>query len=200
MTIEVSSLGKTDYLVTLNKMRQFTKDRDANTPDQIWLTSHPPIYTLGQAGKVEHLIKPTTIPVAKSDRGGQITYHGPGQIVMYVLVDLHRAKYGIRTLVSKIEQSMIDVLATYDIKADRIKGRPGIYIDKAKIGAIGMRVSRGCSYHGCSLNVNTDLSAFANINTCGYTDITDTSMQHQNVNVSEAQVSTKLSQLLVKTL
>lgn len=156
-------------------MRAFTDARNADTADELWLLQHPPVFTQGQAGRPEHVRMPGDIPVIQSDRGGQVTYHGPGQLVVYVLVDLHRAGYGIRSLVTRIEQAMVDLLAGYGIRAHADRNAPGVYVDepggqtgRAKIGSLGLRVRRGCSYHGLSLNVAMDLEPFSRINPCGY--------------------------------
>jgi lipoyl(octanoyl) transferase len=149
-------------------MQAFTAARDEASPDEIWLLEHPPVYTQGQAGKPEHLIEPTAIPVVPIDRGGQITYHGPGQLVAYVLIDLRRRGYGIRELVTRIEQAVIDVLAEAGVTAARLPGAPGVYVAGAKIAALGLRVKHGCTYHGLSFNVAMDLAPFAAINPCGY--------------------------------
>lgn len=196
----VKLLGQTDYRACQTQMQEFTQQRDHKTQDQIWLTYHPPTFTLGVAGKKQHLLDPGDIPVIRSTRGGQVTYHCPGQVVAYVLVDLHRAGYGIRSLVNKVEQAMLDLLEHYAITATRIPKRPGVYVSTAKIGAVGMRISRGCSYHGCSLNVNCDLADFARMHTCGYTDITDTSMQDQGVTVAPSQIAKELGKALQQTL
>lgn len=196
----IELLGQTDYATTMARMQDYTKARDACSPDQIWLTYHPPVYTLGVAGKTEHLLDPGTIPVVRSNRGGQVTYHGPGQVVAYVLIDLQRAGYGIRSLVRKVEQALLDATAHHGIAAERISGRPGIYVGMAKIGAVGMRVSRGCSYHGCSLNVDCDLAPFAGMNTCGYADLTDTSFLAQGCAAAAAAVAPELGTILAASL
>ncbi|MEQ1440207.1 lipoyl(octanoyl) transferase LipB [Fontimonas sp. SYSU GA230001] len=167
-------LGRVGYEQTWARMRDFTDTRDALTRDEIWMLEHPPVYTQGQAGRAEHILAPGDIPVVQSDRGGQVTYHGPGQLVTYFLLDLHRLGFGIRSLVSRIEQAMIDLLAGYGIAAHADPAAPGVYVDhagglpgRAKIGSLGLRVRRGCSYHGLSLNVAMDLEPFARINPCG---------------------------------
>jgi lipoyl(octanoyl) transferase len=149
-------------------MQVFTAARTADTPDELWLLEHPPVYTLGQAGKPEHLLRVTDIPVVCIDRGGQITYHGPGQLIVYTLVDLRRRGYGIRELVGRMEQAVIEVLAARGITAERMAGAPGVYVGGAKIAALGLRVKQGCTYHGLALNVDMDLTPFAAINPCGY--------------------------------
>ncbi|MDX5364577.1 MAG: lipoyl(octanoyl) transferase LipB [Pseudazoarcus pumilus] len=164
----VKRLGRVDYEAAWEAMRAFTAAREPDTPDEIWLVEHPPVYTLGQAGKPEHLLRSSDIPLVKSDRGGQITYHGPGQLVAYLLIDLTQRGLKVRQLVSVMEQALIDCLAEYGISAERVAGAPGVYVDGAKIAALGLRVRNGRSYHGLSLNVDMDLSPFSWINPCGY--------------------------------
>ncbi len=174
--LQVRDLGCCDYVQTQAQMRAFTDSRDASTADELWLLQHPPVFTQGQAGRAEHLLAPGDIPVIQSDRGGQATYHGPGQIVIYCLLDLHRLGFGIRSLVSRVEQAMIDTLSTYSISAFARREAPGVYVEHVfddavevrKIGALGLRVRHGCTYHGLALNVNMDLSPFTRINPCGY--------------------------------
>jgi lipoyl(octanoyl) transferase len=164
----VRQLGRVEYEPTWRAMQTFTAARTADTPDELWVLEHPPVYTLGQAGKPEHLLRATDIPIVKIDRGGQITFHGPGQLVVYTLVDLRRRGYGIRELVSRMEQAVIDVLAAQGIAAQRHDGAPGVYVNGAKIAALGLRVRQGCTYHGLAFNVDMDLTPFAAINPCGY--------------------------------
>ncbi len=161
-------LGRVDYLPTWQAMQSFTAARTTETPDEIWFCEHPPTFTLGLAGKPEHLIRDIGVPLVKIDRGGQITYHGPGQLVAYLLLDLRRRHLTVRGLVTRIEQALIDLLAGYRIAAERRVGAPGVYVDRAKIAALGLRIRNGCSYHGLSLNVDMDLSPYAAINPCGY--------------------------------
>lgn len=149
-------------------MRAFTDARTLDTPDELWLLQHEPVFTLGQAGRMEHVLAPGDIPVIKVERGGQVTYHGPGQIVGYPLLDLRRLGIGIRDLVTRIEQAMIDTLAGWNIEGKRRDGAPGVYVADAKIGALGLRVRRGCSFHGLAFNVAMDLEPFGRINPCGY--------------------------------
>ncbi|WP_423202760.1 lipoyl(octanoyl) transferase LipB [Legionella yabuuchiae] len=151
-----------------NKMKQFTQTRDEHTVDELWLLEHLPVYTQGQAGKPEHLLNPQHIPVIKSDRGGQITYHGPGQLVGYVLMDLRRRNMGIRTLVCRLEEVLITLLDNLKINAQTKCGAPGVYVDDKKIASIGLRVKNGCTYHGIALNVAMDLGPFKGINPCGF--------------------------------
>lgn len=160
--------GATDYVETFEAMRDFTRERNDKTLDQIWFTEHNPVFTQGQAGKTEHLLAPGDIPVVQTDRGGQVTYHGPGQITGYLMLDLRRLGIGVRDLVTHIENSMIRTLQQYDIAAAARPDAPGVYVESgAKIGSLGLRVRRGCSYHGLSLNVDMDLEPFSRINPCG---------------------------------
>ena len=170
-TLVVRRLGRVEYEPTWRAMQSFTAARTADTPDEFWVLEHPPVYTQGQAGKPEHLLHATDIPVIRIDRGGQITYHGPGQLVIYVLVDLRRRGYGIRELVRRMEQAVIDMLATQGVVGERINGAPGVYVGGAKIAALGLRVKHGCTYHGLALNVEMDLAPFSVINPCGYPDL-----------------------------
>jgi lipoyl(octanoyl) transferase len=160
--------GRVEYAAAWEAMRAFTAARGSEAPDEIWLLEHPPVYTLGQAGRREHLLHDGGIPLVQTDRGGQITYHGPGQLVAYVLIDLARRGLKVRQLVSIMEQALIDCLAEYGIRAERVAGAPGVYVDGAKIAALGLRVRQGRSYHGLSLNVDMDLTPFSWINPCGY--------------------------------
>lgn len=160
-------LGRTRYETVFQAMRDFTAARGPATPDEIWLTEHDPVFTQGQAGRAEHLLAPGDIPVVQSDRGGQVTYHGPGQIVGYLLFDIRRMGITVRALVTGIEQAMISTLASYGVEGRERADAPGVYVGGAKIGALGLRVRRGCSYHGLSLNVAMDLEPFGRINPCG---------------------------------
>jgi len=163
--------GLSDYLTTHTAMSQFTDTRTITTPDEIWLLEHPAIFTQGRAGKEEHLHDTGDIPVVRTDRGGQVTYHGPGQLVVYLLVDLKRRKLGVRHLVNIMEQAIINLLDNYGISAAARSDAPGVYVDDRKIAALGLRVRRGCSYHGLSLNIDMDLKPFLYINPCGYPDL-----------------------------
>lgn len=157
-------------------MQAFTDARDDATPDELWLVEHEPVFTLGQAGKPEHVLMPGAIPVVQVDRGGQVTYHGPGQVVLYPLLDLKRLKVGVKEYVCRIEQAMIDTLGDWNIEARRRDGAPGVYVAGAKIGALGIRVRRGCTFHGLAFNVAMDLEPFRRINPCGYAGLQVTSM------------------------
>lgn len=172
----VRDLGRRAYEPVWRAMQAFTDARDATTPDEFWLVEHDPVFTLGQAGKPEHVLMPGDIPVIHVDRGGQVTYHGPGQVVLYPLVDLRRLKLGVKDYVCKVEQAMIDTLADWNIHAVRRDGAPGVYVGDAKIGALGIRVRHGCTFHGLAFNVAMDLSPFHRINPCGYAGLAVTSM------------------------
>jgi lipoyl(octanoyl) transferase len=169
-------LGLVEYEPTLQAMRDFTDSRDADSPDQLWLLQHPRVFTQGMAGKAEHVLAPGDIPVIQVDRGGQVTYHGPGQWVLYLMVDLRRHQLGVRDLVDLIENSIVVLLARYGIEAVPRPKAPGVYVAGEKIAALGLRVRRGCSYHGLSLNVDMDLEPFQRINPCGYQGLQVTSM------------------------
>lgn len=165
--VVMRDLGLTGYAATFAAMREFTEQRTAQTPDEIWFTEHQPVFTQGQSGKAEHVLAPGDIPVVQTDRGGQVTYHGPGQITAYLLFDLRRMRLGVRDLVTGIEESMIKTVAAYGINAAARPDAPGVYVAGNKIGSLGLRVRRGCSYHGLSLNVSMDLEPFSRINPCG---------------------------------
>lgn len=167
-TLEVCRLGRQPYAPVWRAMQSYTDARAADSPDQLWLVEHEPVFTLGQAGKPEHVLLPGDIPVVRVDRGGQVTYHGPGQLVAYPLLDLRRLGIGVRELVCRIEQATIDSLAEWGVQAHRVDGAPGIYVGGAKVMALGLRVRRGCSFHGLAFNVAMDLSPYAGINPCGY--------------------------------
>jgi lipoyl(octanoyl) transferase len=165
--VEVRDLGRTRYLPVFEAMKAFTEHRRNDTPDEIWLTEHEPVFTQGQAGRAEHLLAPGDIPVVQSDRGGQVTYHGPGQVVGYLMLDLRRLGLGVRGLVRGIEQAVVDTLGSYGVAGTARADAPGVYVAGAKIASLGLRVRRGCCYHGLALNVKMDLEPFARINPCG---------------------------------
>ena len=166
--MQIKHLGLVDYQHTWQAMQAFTDTRTADTEDEIWLLEHPPVFTQGLAGKAEHLLVPTDIPVVKTDRGGQITYHGPGQLIAYLLIDVRRKGLGVRQLVTAMEQAVIALLARSGIAAVAKPDAPGVYVAGAKIASLGLRIRRGCSFHGLALNVNLDLTPFSHINPCGY--------------------------------
>lgn len=170
-------LGRVDYAATFAAMKEFTAARDESTADELWLCEHPPVFTQGLSGKPEHLLRDIGIPVVQIDRGGQITYHGPGQVVAYLLLDLRRRNLKVRELVQRIEQAVIDLLADYKIEAVRKESAPGVYVSGAKVAALGLRIKNGCSYHGVSLNVDMDLTPFSAINPCGYEGLAVTQLR-----------------------
>ena len=175
--LAIRRLGLTDYRQALEAMRTFTAVRKPGQTSELWLVEHPPVFTLGQAGKAEHLLNPGRIPVVQSDRGGQVTYHGPGQLVCYMLLNLDEAGIGIRSLVERTEEALIRLLASEDIAATRREGAPGVYTDTAKIAQIGLRVKRHNTYHGLSLNIDMDLEPYARINPCGYEGLAATQLR-----------------------
>lgn len=164
----IRQLGLLDYTTVWHAMQNFTDHRDDTTPDELWLVEHPRVFTQGQAGKEEHLLMPGDIPVVKVDRGGQVTYHGPGQQVIYFLLNLKRAKLGVRQLVTLIENAIVNSLSDYGINANAKPDAPGVYVDDKKVASLGLRVRKGCTFHGLAININMDLSPFERINPCGY--------------------------------
>ena len=192
-SVLIRRLGLADYETTLDRMRDFTLARNADTPDELWSVEHPPVYTLGVAAKPEHLPRTDNdILVIKTDRGGQITYHGPGQVVIYTLLDLRRRNLGVRALVRKLEQAVIELLTAYRIDAKGREDAPGVYVDGAKVAALGLRIRNGCCYHGLSLNVDMDLSPFGAINPCGYPGLEVTQLRDLGVAESMSAVTEKL--------
>jgi len=211
MTVLVKQLGLADYVSTYEAMQVFTKERTSETPDEIWVLEHPPVFTLGLAGDVSNLHSPSNlIPLVQVDRGGEITYHGPGQIVVYLLLDLRRSRIFVKELVLRIEQALIDTLADFGIHAERHPGAPGIYVSQqpemppewigSKIAALGLKVSKGCSYHGLALNVATDLAAFQQIHPCGYEGLKTVDMQTLGIKDNVDTISQRLLQHLQKQL
>jgi lipoyl(octanoyl) transferase len=191
--LEVINLGQQDYHQSWQAMTEFTNQRTPDTPDQLWLVEHPPVFTQGQAGKAEHLLFPGDIPVVQTDRGGQVTYHGPGQLVAYPLLDLRRLNFGVRELVTRIEQTIIATLAHYGIESAAKADAPGVYVNGDKIASLGLRVRRGCSFHGLALNVAMDLSPFQRINPCGYQGLAMTQIRDLMTNPpSLAEVQAQL--------
>lgn len=204
----VRVLGPADYVETWEAMRAFTARRDPATPDEFWLVEHAPVFTLGLAGRREHLLAPGTIPVIASDRGGQVTYHGPGQVVAYMLIDLRRRGIFVKELVYRIEQATIQALATYAVDGRRVAGAPGIYVPAdvaaasgafaglAKIAALGIKIARGCSYHGVALNVAMDLEPFGRINPCGYAGLATVDLAKLGVPTTWRDVAARLGERL----
>jgi len=199
-TVLIKRLGLQPYEPVFQRMRELTLARTPETPDEIWLLEHPPVFTQGQAGKPEHVLLPGDIPVVQSDRGGQVTYHGPGQLVGYVLLDLHRLGYGIRSLVTRLEQAMIECLALYGIVAAARPDAPGVYVDGRKIASLGLRVRKGCTYHGLALNVAMDLAPFERINPCGFQGLAMTQIAALGGPADVAQVGRDLEALLLRRL
>ncbi len=189
----VRRLGLVAYEPTWRAMQAFNQARDAGSQDQVWMLQHPSVFTLGLAGRREHVLAPGGIPVVATDRGGQVTYHGPGQAVAYVLLDLRRRALGVRELVRRLEDGLIATLAAYGIAGHRRAGMPGVYVDDAKIAAIGLRVARGCSYHGVALNVEMDLEPFTRIDPCGYPGLAATQMAAHGVRASIDAVQQRLA-------
>ena len=198
--LRVRELGLCDYAQTLAAMQAFTDGRDAATADELWLLQHPPVFTLGLNGKREHLLDPGAIPVLAVDRGGQVTYHGPGQLIVYCLLDVRRAGLGVRQLVSLLEQALIDLAAGYGVDAGRRDGAPGVYVAGRKLASLGLRVRRGCSYHGLSLNVAMDLTPFHRINPCGYAGLEMTQLHDLGVPARLPEVQTDLLRILERRL
>ncbi len=196
----VRDLGLTEYTAAWEAMRRFTDRRTEATADEIWLLEHPPVFTLGLGGKEEHLLDPGAIPVVRCDRGGQVTYHGPGQLVVYVLADLRRMGWGVKRFVNALEQAVIDLCETWRILARRRSGAPGVYLNGAKVAAVGLRVRRGCTFHGLALNVNMDLSPFRRINPCGYARLPVTQLYDQGVTESMGVVKKPLVASLLDNL
>ncbi len=203
-TIAIRRLGLVPCEPTLAAMRSFTAGRTPGTPDEIWLLEHEPVYTLGQAGRIEHLLRDVGVPVVRTERGGQITYHAPGQVVAYVLVDLHRRGIKVRELVALIEQSVIRVLAPYNLTGRLKPGAPGVYVEHAgelqKVAALGLRISRGCSFHGLSLNVAMDLGPYAHIDACGYPGLKSIDLAALGRDVAPATIGDELAHELVRAI
>ena len=199
-TLRIRRLGQQDYQAVWREMWRFTDRRDAKTADEIWLLEHPPVFTLGQAGKPEHLLDPGDIPVIQADRGGQVTYHGPGQLIAYLLIDLRRRRMGVRQLVTLLELSVVELLAQYGIDAAPQQSAPGVYVDGRKIASLGLRVRRGCSFHGLSLNVAMQLEPFRRINPCGYPGLEVVQLADLGGPTDLHRVGDKLAEVLQKRL
>lgn len=193
-------LGLQPYEPVLEAMRRFTGQRTAQTPDEVWLVEHLPVFTQGQAGKPEHLMLPGDIPVVQTERGGQVTYHGPGQLVAYLLLDVRRLGIGVRELVSRIEASLVALLASYQVTAAAKPDAPGVYVDNAKIASLGLRIRNGCAFHGLALNVDMDLAPFRRINPCGYAGLAMTQLRDHTGPIELDEVRTRLREQLVRHL
>lgn len=197
----VRKLGQVDYLPTLEAMRKLTAERDASSADEIWLLQHPPVFTQGQAGKAEHVLAAGDIPIVQAERGGQVTYHGPGQLVAYLMLDIRRLNMGVRDLVSAMERALVSVLAEYEVAAAPRPDAPGVYVGAAKIASLGLRIRRGCSFHGLALNVDMDMQPFQRINPCGYAGLQMTQLrEHVTADVSIAEVEARLEIALRQAL
>lgn len=199
-SLAVRRLGALAYEEVLESMRAFTAARTAATPDELWLLEHPPVYTLGQAGRPEHLLRANGIAVVRADRGGQVTYHGPGQLMAYVLLDLRRRGLTVKRLVWTLEQAVIDLLAAHSVAGERRAGAPGVYVGGAKVAALGLRVRAGCAYHGLALNVDMDLAPFRDINPCGYEGLAVTQLADLGVRLSVAEAGDALAVALGERL
>jgi lipoyl(octanoyl) transferase len=198
--IVVRSLGLHDYEPLWRDMQQFTETRSSLTPDEIWFTEHPPVFTLGLNASREHLLTPGDIPVIQVDRGGQVTYHGPGQLMVYPLIDLKRAGLGVRDLVTGLEQTVVDLLADFDIEAASRKDAPGVYVDGRKVASVGLRVRRGGSYHGMALNIDMDLEPFSRINPCGFSDLEVTDLTALEIGESRTEIQERVQAHLLRHL
>ncbi len=198
--VRVKQLGLSAYRDTWEQMKSFTRDRNAATADELWILQHAPVFTQGLNGRPEHLLDPGEIPVVQIDRGGQVTYHGPGQLVLYCLLDIARRGFGVKSLVTRLESSVIELLAGYGIEARTRPGAPGVYVDEAKIAALGLRIRKGCCYHGLSLNVDMDLEPFARINPCGYQGLAVTQLRNFDVTDEVEEVGRRLAEILIRKL
>jgi len=200
MTIKIRQLGVQDYTSCWQSMQEFTLARDENTTDEMWIVEHPAVFTLGLNGKPEHLLQSSDIPLVNTDRGGQITYHGPGQLVIYSLIDIKRRGLGVRQLVTILETAMIDALSQYGLIAQAKAEAPGVYIGEQKIGAVGLRIKKGGSYHGLSLNNDMDLSPFSLINPCGYKGLQVTQLSDFGVNIRTNELAVPVLHAIVNAL
>lgn len=198
--ITIRDWGLHAYEPVWHAMSQYTDQRDAHSPDQLWLVEHPPVFTQGQAGKAEHLLDTGDIPVVQVDRGGQVTYHGPGQLVIYPLIDISRRRLGSRDLVQLIERALISTLAAFDISAEARPDAPGVYTEQGKIASLGLRIRRGCSFHGLALNINLDLAPFLRINPCGYAGMAMTRLCDISPDIGFDAVKTTLCHHLITEL
>lgn len=196
----IRNLGLQNYESVWRDMQQFTQNRSRETPDEIWIVEHFPVYTLGLNGKREHLLNTDNTPVINADRGGQVTYHGPGQLVIYTLLDIKRLKINVRELVTILEQAMINTLAQHGITAVARADAPGVYVNDKKIGSIGLRIKKNCSYHGLSLNNDMDLRPFDHINICGYSDLKVTQVSDLGVTISTKQLASSVIQAITTAL
>ena len=190
--MKTSYLGRQDYVPLWREMQKFTDERDESTQDEIWFCEHPPVFTLGLNASKEHLLAPGDIPVVQIDRGGQVTFHGPGQLMVYPLIDIRRANIGVRTLVTALEQSVVDLAAEFDVAAAARADAPGVYVEGDKLASVGLRIRRGSSFHGMALNVDVDLEPFTRINPCGYAELKMTDLHRLGIDLQLAATSEKL--------
>ncbi len=195
--IKIKQLGLQDYPPIWQAMQDFTQQRDKDTRDEVWIVEHLPVFTLGRNGKRKHILDAGNIPIIPIDRGGQVTYHGPGQLVIYLLIDLKRRKMGVRQFVTHIENAIINFLAAYDINATNDPKAPGVYVNHQKIAALGLRISKGCTSHGLSLNIDMDLEPFKRINPCGYKGLKVTQCKDLGIEKSMTQIAHELTQYLL---
>lgn len=196
--INVRSIGRQDYEPLWRAMQQFTDERDSDTVDEIWFTEHEPVFTLGLNAAREHLLQPGDIRVVQIDRGGQVTYHGPGQLMIYPLIDLKRARLGVRALVTALEQCAIDLLAEFGVQAASRADAPGVYVDSSKVASVGLRIRRGASYHGMALNIDVDLEPFTRINTCGFPDLEVTDLRGIGIDIDRVGLESKIEAHLLR--
>ncbi len=193
-------LGRQEYVPLWHAMQAFTDERDENTPDEIWFCEHPPVFTMGLNASEEHLLAPGDIPVVQIDRGGQVTYHGPGQLMVYPLIDIRRANIGVRTLVTALEQSVVDLAAAHDVEAAARADAPGVYVAGNKLASVGLRIRRGASFHGMALNVDADLEPFSRINPCGYAELQMTDLRRLGIEMQLEEASEELLPYFVNHL
>jgi lipoyl(octanoyl) transferase len=196
----VRSLGRQQYEPLWRAMQQFTDNRSPLTPDEIWFTEHPPVFTLGLNASREHLLAPGDIPVIQVDRGGQVTYHGPGQLMVYPLFDLHRSGTGVGKLVTALEKSVVDVAAEYNVAAECRANAPGVYVDGRKIASVGLRIRRGSSYHGMAINIDLDVEPFTRINPCGFSDLEVTDLRSLGIVATSAEIQARMQHYLLERL
>lgn len=196
----IRQLGLQPYEPTWHKMQDFTSRRDASCDDEIWLLEHDKVFTQGQAGKAEHILNPGDIPVVQVDRGGQVTYHGPGQLIMYLMIDLRRNKLGIRDMVTIMEQAIVEVLESFGVKAFSKSDAPGVYVDQSKIASLGLRVRRGCTFHGFALNLNVDMEPFLRINPCGYAGMQMSNLADFVADLDQQVVIQRLCDFMIKKI
>jgi lipoyl(octanoyl) transferase len=198
--VKTSYLGRQDYVPLWREMQKFTDERDKSTPDEIWFCEHPPVFTLGLNASKEHLLAPGDIPVVQIDRGGQVTFHGPGQLMIYPLIDIRRANIGVRTLVTALEQSVVDLAAEHDVAAAARADAPGVYVEGNKLASVGLRIRRGSSFHGMALNVDVDLEPVTRINPCGYAELKMTDLHRLGIDLPLESTSKKLLPHLLRHL